>query len=154
MSFSRIVPRVFFFPAVLLLMLALLAPPARAQAPDDPRPTAVAAMKTWLQEMDGGQYAQSWKDASSFFQKAITQDQWVAASKSVRMPLGKLSSRVQASAMHQTDAPSPDGTIKGDFVIAQFNASFENLAYAIETVSFEKDTDGQWRAAGYYIKPK
>jgi hypothetical protein len=37
-------------------------------------------------------------------------------------------------------------------VIAQFKTSFENLKYAVETVTFDK-IDGTWREAGYYIKP-
>ena len=44
--------------------------------------------------------------------------------------------------------------VKGDFVIAQFDSSFENMKYARETVTFEKEADGTWRAAGYYIKPQ
>ena len=59
-----------------------------------------------------------------------------------------------ASALRQSNLPSPAGPAKGDFVVAQFDASFENLAYAIETVTFEKATDGSWKASGYYIKPK
>jgi hypothetical protein len=56
--------------------------------------------------------------------------------------------------MHQTSVPAPEGVVKGDYVIAQFNTSFENLQYAVETVTFEKAADGTWKASGYYVKPK
>jgi beta-lactamase regulating signal transducer with metallopeptidase domain len=112
--------------------------PVRA-ADTDPKGAAEAAMQTWLGEMDGGQYAQSWKDASPAFQQAVAEQKWTDLSTSVRTPLGKCLNRKLASAMEQTDVPG--GTPKGDFVIAQFNSSFENLKYAIETVTFEKAPD-------------
>lgn len=128
--------------------------PIHAEDAADPRPAAVAAMQTWLREIDQSQYAQSWKDASASFQKAAPSDQWVAALNSVRTPLGKCTARKLASSLHQAEVPGPTGPQKGDFVIAQFNSSFENLANAVETVCFEKAPDGRWRASGYYIKPR
>jgi hypothetical protein len=115
---------------------------------------AVGEMQSWLTEIDDHQYGQSWSDASTFFQTAITSDKWTAALESVRAPLGKCTSRQLASALHQTSVPSPSGLQQGDFVVAQFNSSFDNLAYAVETVCFQKESDGSWKAAGYYIKPK
>jgi hypothetical protein len=141
--------------AVVLLLTALFMPsPTRADDADDPRPAAVAAMQAWLREIDQDQYAQSWKDASAFFQKALTSDAWTAALNAARAPLGKCNGRKLASALHQTEVPSPAGTIKGDFVVAQFDSSFDNLKYAVETVCFEKADDGTWKASGYYVKPK
>ena len=116
---------------------------------------AVAAMQTWLGEIDAGSYAKSWSDSAKFFQKALNSDQWVTALNQVRSPLGKLLSRNLASALHQTAIPKPGGeTMQGNWVIAQFDSSFENMKYARETVSFEKEADGTWRADGYYIKPE
>jgi hypothetical protein len=43
---------------------------------------------------------------------------------------------------------------KGTFIVAQFETSFENMKFARETVCFEKETDGTWHAAGYFIKPQ
>jgi hypothetical protein len=116
---------------------------------------AVAAMQTWLGGIDAGNYPKSWTDAAKSFQKAVTSDQWVTALNQVRTPLGKSLSRNLASALHQTAIPKPGGeTMKGDWVIAQFDSSFENLKSARETVTFEKEADGTWRAAGYYVKPQ
>ena len=139
---------------LVLLLVGLIVRPIRADDTSDPRPEAEAAMQAWLKEIDQNQYAQSWQDASDSFQKAITSDKWTAALDGVRTPLGKCTERKLASALHQKDVPGPAGTIHGDFVVAQFYSSFENLADAVETVSFERASDGTWKAAGYYIKPK
>jgi len=40
----------------------------------------------------------------------------------------------------------------GDYVIIQFDTSFENKKSAIETVTPMLDKDGVWRVSGYYIK--
>ena len=147
--------RLLFASLVLLMALAgLIVRPIRADDTIDPKIAAVAAMQTWLKEIDQNQYAQSWKDASAFFQKAVTSDTWTADLNAARTPLGKCTDRKLASSLHQTQVPGPTGMVKGDFVIAQFNSSFENLAYAIETVCFEKAPDGTWKASGYYVKPK
>jgi beta-lactamase regulating signal transducer with metallopeptidase domain len=139
---------------LLLITVGFIVRPIQADETTDSKSAAVAAMQIWLKEIDQNQYAQSWKDASASFQKALTSDQWTAALNGVRTPLGKCTDRKLASSMHQTEVPSPTGPQKGDFVVAQFNSSFDGLAYAVETVCFEKASDGTWKASGYYIKPK
>ncbi len=143
---------------IIVLLGALLAfSPTWAQNSDaaTAKTEAVAAMQPWLAEIDSGDYAKSWTDAAKSFQKAVTSDQWAAAATSVRSPLGKLDARKMVSAMYQTSIPLGGGkTLQGEYVIAQFDASFENLKYAIETVTFEKEADGAWRASGYFIKPR
>lgn len=148
-------PRFLWAATILvLLVLGCIVRPVRANDTADPKPLAVTAMQVWLKEIDQNQFAQSWKDASPSFQKAVTSDQWTADLNGVRTPLGKCTDRKLASSMHQTEVPSPTGIQKGDFVVAQFNSSFENLAFAVETLCFEKAPDGTWKASGYYIKPK
>ena len=139
--------------AFVLLAGAALLHPVRADSGDG-KTAAVAAMQAWLEKMDAGQYDQTWQDASPLFQKAVTSAKWTEMSNAVRTPLGKCSARKLVSALETSEAPSPTGPVKGDFVVAQFDASFENLAYAVETVSFEKTPDGTWKSDGYYIKPK
>jgi len=149
----RSAPRLVTTLVLIVLAGAALLRPVRADAADA-KQAAVAAMQTWLAEIDASHYDQSWTDAAPSFQKALSSAQWVNALTSVRAPLGKNLGRTLASALEQTDVPSPAGTQHGDFVIAQFDSSYENLKYAIETVTFEKTPDGSWKAAGYYIKPK
>ena len=136
-------------------LMALSPTLAADDAQDAAKKDAVAAMQTWLGEIDAGSYAKSWGDSAKSFQKAVTSDQWVTALNGVRTPLGKSLARKLASAACQTVVPKPGVEVeKGDFVIAQFDSSFENLKYARETVTFEKEADGAWRAAGYFIKPQ
>ncbi len=143
---------------VVLTLGALMALAPTLAGEDDQeaaKKDAVAAMQTWLVEIDAGNYAKSWSDSAQSFQKALTSDKWVAALDQVRTPLGKSLSRNLASALHQTAIPKPTGeTVQGNWVIAQFDSSFENLKNARETVCFEKEADGTWRAAGYFIKAR
>jgi hypothetical protein len=150
-------PRPALAAALFFLIAALgvfVQPAHGGDTPDDPQAIATGVMQTWLKGIDDGGYEQSWKDASPDFQKAITSEGWVAACKKVRVPLGKCTGRMLASASRQTDLPSPKGKVTGDFILAQFDTSFEGLKYAVETVTFTKTPDGAWKAAGYYVKPK
>jgi hypothetical protein len=127
--------------------------PAPAEASDAAKSAAVEAMEKWLTLIDRGEYERSWDEAAASFQKAVSAAQWAAMLKAVREPLGALESRKPVSAAWQTEVPSPQGILKGEFVIAQFETSFANMKYALETVTFERQ-DGAWKAAGYYIKPR
>ena len=137
-----------------LVLLGFIVRPVRADDAAAIKAAAVAAIQTWLHEIDQNQYAQSWKDAAASFQKDLTAEQWTEALHGARTPLGKCTERKLVTAVHQTEVPTPTGTQKGDFFIAQFDSSFENEKYAVETVCFEKAADGTWKAAGYYVKPK
>ncbi|MFA5058344.1 MAG: M56 family metallopeptidase [Opitutaceae bacterium] len=149
--------RPFVAGIITLLLLALTTlQPARAGGNDTSAGTkdAVLAMETWLRGVDAGNYAQSWKDASARFQKAVSEAQWQTAVGQARKPYGKLRERKLLTAGRLSELPASAGeTIKGDFVFAQFEASFDNGIGAIETVTFEKEANGNWKAAGYFIKP-
>lgn len=139
---------------IFLIVGALLGSLQAGDPSDDPKAVAGGVMLTWLQEMDAGKYAQSWTEAAPAFQKAVSQEGWTAVSTKVRTPLGQCRERKLASASRQTNLPSPSGAVDGDYILAQFDTSFDGLKYAVETVTFSKATDGSWKAAGYYIKPK
>jgi hypothetical protein len=65
------------------------------------------------------------------------------------MPLGKVILRqLKIKAYQTTLAGAPDG----QYVVIQFETSFQNKRSAIETVTPMLDKDGQWRVSGYYIK--
>ena len=44
------------------------------------------------------------------------------------------------------------GAPDGEYVVIQMETSFENKASAVETITPMRDSDGEWRVAGYYIK--
>jgi hypothetical protein len=110
---------------------------------------AVSGAEKWLGIVDSGKYGESWKEAAEYFRNAVKQDQWEQAVQAVRKPLGELVSRKMKSATFKTSLP---GAPDGQYVVIEFETSFENKKSAIETVTPMMDKDGKWRVSGYYIK--
>ena len=46
-----------------------------------------------------------------------------------------------------TDAPA------GEYVVIVFDARFERIPHAAETVTTAREGDGSWKVAGYVVKP-
>lgn len=105
---------------------------------------------SWLALVDGGNYAQSWEAASSYFKSKVTKDQWVSEAGQVRVPLGEVKSRRLTSV---ESLKNPPNAPPGDYVREQYTTSYAKLAAAIETLALIKEKDGQWRVIGYFIKP-
>ena len=148
--------RHFLVAAILVPMLGMLSPFSHAEdSPDDvaAKKAAALAMTTWLSEVDSGDSKKSWADSSSYFQKSVSEEMWEGGLTNIRTHAGKCLGRELISASHQSVVPSPSGDLKGDFVLAEYKTKFEGLASAVETVTFKKEDDGSWKAAGYYIKP-
>jgi len=112
-------------------------------------PAAVKAAESWLALVDGGQYAESWKQAASLFRDKVTADQWSAAVRSAREPLGSIQTRKLVSAQFMRTLP---GAPDGEYVVIRYETSFQKKASAVETVTPMKDKDGAWRVAGYFIQ--
>ena len=109
----------------------------------------VSDAKAWLSLIDNGNYSDSWKDASSYFQAAVSEQNWGNSLSAVRKPLGKLKSRNLLGSQASNSLP---GAPDGKYLVMSFETAFEHKISAIETVTFMRDTDGHWKAAGYYIK--
>ncbi len=110
---------------------------------------AVEVARTWLSLVDTGKFDQSWETSAEIFRRAVTSEGWRGQMDLHRVPLGKLLSREVSSAKYMTSLP---GAPDGQYVVITFNASFENKMKAIETVTPMKDSDGEWRVSGYYIR--
>ena len=119
---------------------------ARAEEEADPVTTAAAA---WLALVDAGEYAQSWGEAAEYFRGAMPQEAWVQSITGVRSPLGAVVSRVLRAAESATSLP---GAPDGEYVVLQYETTFEHKQAATETVTPTRDTDGTWRVSGYFIK--
>ena len=132
----------------LALVLVLLPIATMAQTVDQ-ETEAVTAAEGWLALVDAGKYGESWKAASGFFKIAVPQGQWEQSLKAVRPPLGKLVSRKLSSKTHMTFLP---GAPDGEYLVIQFETSFQNKKSAVETITPMKEKDGKWRVSGYYIK--
>jgi hypothetical protein len=138
-------------PTMRLLMIVLLAlGVARGFAfSGETEDQAVKIAEEWLELVDRGEYEESWKETASLFRAVVTAEQWRQAAKGSREPLGALKSRKLKGAKFMTSLP---GAPDGEYVVIQFDASFENKKMAVETVTPMKDKDGAWRVSGYYIK--
>ena len=110
---------------------------------------AVQAAQDWLALVDAGQYAQSWDEVAEYFKNAVAQDKWIEMVWGVRNPLGAMKTREVKSSRYTTSVP---GAPDGEYVIIQFNTSFENKQSAVETVTPMSQKDGNWGVSGYYIK--
>ena len=118
-------------------------------ADSDKGKAAVAAAEKWVTLVDEGKYAESWKEAAEYFRNAVKQEQWEQSLQAVRKPLGKIISRKVKNKTYQTTLP---GVPDGEYIVIQFEASFENKKSAIETITPMMDKGGTWRVSGYYIK--
>lgn len=131
---------------VIGLILTVIA--AVGGSPEKEKP-AVALAERWLGLVDQGKYAESWEEAAALFRNSINQGQWEQSLQAVRRPLGKLITRKIRTKTYRTSLP---GAPDGEYVVIEFESSFENKKSAVETVTPMMDKDGKWRVSGYYIK--
>jgi hypothetical protein len=104
--------------------------------------------KGWLGLIYDNNYSQSWDNAASLFQRAVTKEQWTQQLSGIVPPLGEIISRDVISSEYHTTLP---GAPDGEYIVIQFKTSFENKNESIETVTQMKDGD-QWKVSGYFIK--
>jgi len=109
----------------------------------------VAAAQSWLALVDAAKYDESWRAAAAQFQRGVSEDQWPTLASKALTPLGKLRTRHLHSTTYQTSLP---GAPDGKYVVIRFDASFENKARALETVTPSQGQDGAWKVAGYFVK--
>jgi hypothetical protein len=138
------------FIAILPLTLFILFyAGCQSQGHPEAESAAVEAAQSWLVLVDSAKYEASWEESASFFQGAVSKDSWAKSMQSVRAPLGNLISREVKSKDYHTSLP---GAPEGEYVVIQFNTSFENKRSAVETVTPMLDEGNEWRVSGYYIK--
>jgi hypothetical protein len=135
--------------AALSLFTLLLGACRVAQAQQKPEQLAQQSAESWLALVDSGKYGESWEQASQYFKAAVTKEQWQNALRASREPLGKVLSRNLKSATFRKTLP---GAPDGEYVVIQYDSSFEHKQSAVETVTPMLDKDGRWRISGYYIK--
>jgi hypothetical protein len=128
----------------LLLFVGLV-----AAGDSDKEKAAVAAAEEWLTMVDDGKYVESWKEAAQYFKNTVKQQQWEQSLQAVRKPLGK---RIFRKVKSKTYKTSLTGAPDGEYVVIQFETSFENKESAIETVTPMMDKDEKWRVSGYYMR--
>jgi hypothetical protein len=130
------------------LVFVAIAFSAQASEPEVIEEAKVETLE-WLALTDTGQYESSWDSASALFKAAVSKEDWEKSLSAVRTPIGALETREMATSKFSTTLP---GAPDGEYVVFQFNSSFEHKATALETVTAMKDIDGAWRVAGYFIR--
>ena len=142
---------------MLLVLWIIFHVAAGSQSPSRPKALtardyeqlAQQSADSWLALVDAGNYAGSWQEAASVFKSAVSQDRWQSMLHPSRDPLGKVTSRKLKSAKYTKTMP---GAPDGEYVILQYETSFDHRASAVETVTPMLDKDGKWRVSGYYIR--
>jgi hypothetical protein len=126
--------------------LALLA--AGAALAQDPRTTAVqTAAREWLVFVDGGDGQASWGAAGKKFRSAITVAVWSDALKKEQGRLGRAARRTVGPTRFETTLPgSPDG----EYARVLFITAFAIKGAGRETLTLEREPDGNWRVIGYF----
>ena len=111
--------------------------------------SAVTAAEKWLALINGGDVGESWNQAASVFKNAVTSEQWRMSLEAAHLPLGKIVSRKLKSKQYAETLP---GAPDGEYVVIEYETTFENKKNAVETIVPMKDTDGEWRISGYFVK--
>lgn len=132
---------------VVAFICFLVAPWALAQ--NKSTEAGQKAAEDWLASVDGGDFGASWDQAASIFKGAITREKWQKTVANTRGQFGKLLSRKLKSAQYTTSLP---GAPDGQYVVIQYDTTFENKKSAVETVTPMLDKDGQWHVSGYFIR--
>ena len=134
--------------SIFLLMSSAIILHAEDTA-EDTKQIALESAGTFLNLVDEGKYLKSWIEAAQYFQTAVSKEEWQKSLTAIRTPLGKIVRRRLLSAQYTTSLP---GAPDGEYVVIQYETSFENKEKSIETVTPMLDKDGVWRVSGYYIK--
>ena len=110
--------------------------------------SAPQVAESWLALVDGGKYSESWEGLAGLFKGSVTQEEWINDLNQSRKPLGLLLERKLTNT--QQAESDPDSPV-GEYLIFQYETSFENKRPVVETVSVIKDADGKLRILGYSI---
>lgn len=137
-----------FAPIALAVMLASPSAAVHAEPIDHTR-AGVEAAERWLAVLDAGRGADAWSAAAASLRAAVTQEQLASGLAAARAPFGAFKSRKLANARYTTTLP---GAPPGEYVVIQFESTFDRRAGAIETVTPMREADGSWKVSGYFIR--
>ena len=116
---------------------------------DVPVDVEVETALGWLKLIDDGDYAKSWDEMATLFRGAVRKADWEKTMDLYGKGFGKVVSRKVESKRHTRYLPTGPA---GEYVIIEFESSFENKRRAAETVTLMRDRDGVWRVTSYNIK--
>jgi len=130
---------------IAVLCLACAAGGAVAQ---DPRMTAVqTAARTWLAIVDRGDAKAAWDAGGKKFRSTLSAAQWAEALAKERTLNGAVTRRTVGPARFHASVP---GLPEGEYVQILFRTSFAKKPNGRESLTLEREADGQWRVIGYF----
>jgi hypothetical protein len=109
----------------------------------------VEAALGWLKLVDDGDYAKSFDEMAALFRGAVSKADWEKTMDLHKKGFGKVVSRKVQSKRRTRHLPTGPA---GEYVIIEFESSFENKSKTAETVTLMRDRDGVWRVTRYFIK--
>lgn len=110
---------------------------------------AVIAAESWLALIDANDFTESWNRAAQLFKSAVSLEQWKSSLEAAQVPLGKPVSRKLKLKQYAEELP---GAPDGEYVIIEYETSFERKKNGVEMVTPMKEMDGVWRVSGYFVK--
>jgi hypothetical protein len=110
---------------------------------------AIESANKWITMVDSGNYGESWETSSELFKNAVTKEDWIKTLGGLRPSFGDVISREVDSEKYETSLP---GAPDGEYVVIVYKTQFKKKEKAYETITPMKDTDGEWRVSGYFIK--
>ena len=113
-----------------------------AQSEED----VAADAQKWLALVDDQKYEESWMRASSMFRSEVKQEQWIAALRRSREPLGSVTSRTRTRLQFSN---ALRGAPDGNYAILHYQTSFSSKT-ATERLTLVKE-NGRWQMAAYGI---
>jgi hypothetical protein len=136
-----------FAVAALVLMLGGCGGAAAAEEIDTGG--ALTSSNEWLALIDAGRYGAAYEEAAESFRKGIEKVKWEVAAQNARAASGPLVNRRMRTATFTRTLP---GAPDGEYVIVQFDSRFDRQPLVTEMVTSEREKDGRWRVAGYWIR--
>jgi hypothetical protein len=109
---------------------------------------ALQVAKKYVDNIDSGQYEDSWRSGDSIFQKTINPKEWITALQQARAPLGAVKSRTLKD---EKPAFNPKGLPQGAYMVVEYTTSFEKAPNSGELLTLRKGEDGKWRVLTYQV---
>lgn len=109
---------------------------------------ATVAARRWVALVDDRQQPESWEAAAEQLASTVQKEEFLKSVMATREPLGSVTSRELASARYASDLPNVP---RGEYVVVQFNTSFDKKQPAVENVTMVFDEDRTWRVFSYSV---
>ncbi len=104
--------------------------------------------EAWLNLVDAGKYAESWRMAAPFLKKHFTQAAWVKRVADMRKPIDPLVERHLSTTAYRDQFP---GLPPGQYVALVWKSSFGAGHQLSESVIMAAD-GGEWKLIGYAVR--